>query len=87
MSDTMNLNVRISGSLKEYVARSTKDGDYESTSEFVRDLIRKKKAADEEEAFQKLKAKLQDAAAAPRSRYSASSADEIRTRVADRLKT
>lgn len=86
MTETMNLNVRISGSLREHVAREVSEGDYESASEFVRDLLRKQKHDKEEEAFRRLKAKLQEAAAAPRSRYSKSSADEIRERVAHRLK-
>ena len=43
MSDTMNLNVRISGSLKDHVTREITEGDYESASEYVRDLIRRDK--------------------------------------------
>lgn len=87
MSDTMNLNVRISGGLREFVTREIADGDYENASEFIRDLIRQEKRRAEDAAFESLKAELQAAAKAPRGRYSKSSADEIRRRSAKRLET
>ena len=69
MPETMNLNVRISGSLREHVMREVTEGDYENASEYVRDLIRRQKRKAEEEAFQVLKAELQESARAPRDRY------------------
>jgi putative addiction module CopG family antidote len=83
MSDTMNLNVRISGSLKEYVQREVTEGDYESASEYVRDLIRRHKRA-EEAGFADLKAHLQEAAAAPDSAFEFITADDIYDRVEGR---
>lgn len=80
MSDTMNLNVRISGALKEYVAREVSEGDYESASEFVRDLIRQKKRASEE-GFAELGAHLRTAAGAPDSEFEVLSASDIFERV------
>ena len=35
MSDTMNLNVRIRGALRDFVAEAVSDGDYENVSEYV----------------------------------------------------
>ena len=57
----MSVNVRVSGALREHVERTTSEGDYESVSEYVRDLIRKDKAAKEGEAFERVKATLQAA--------------------------
>lgn len=83
MSDTMNLNVRISGSLKDFVMREVTEGDYENASEFVRDLIRQRKRADEA-AFADLKAHLQEAFAAPESDFEYITAQDIYDRVEDR---
>lgn len=75
---SMSVNVRISGVLREHVERTTTEGDYESVSEYVRDLIRKDKARLEEQAFQNVKAKLKAAFAEPRSNYEAVSAADIK---------
>ena len=75
---SMSVNVRVSGALREHVERSASEGDYESVSEYVRDLIRKDKAAKEEAAFQRVKAELQAAFAEPRENYHTLTADEIR---------
>lgn len=83
MSDTMNLNVRISGSLKDYVQREVSEGDYENASEYVRDLIRRQKRADEA-GFSHLKAHLQEAAAAPGSAFEFVTAEDIYDRVEGR---
>lgn len=48
MSDTMNLNVRISGALKEFVSHELTHGSYENISEYIRDLIRRDKARSEQ---------------------------------------
>lgn len=69
MLDTMSLNVRISGGLKEFVTDEIQHGSYENVSEYVRDLIRRDKAQAEQKAFAKLKAELQLAFAAPDSTY------------------
>ena len=84
MSDTMNLNVRISGSLKDYVTREVTEGDYESASEYVRDLIRRDKngeTARQRQAMEELRAGF----AAPDSEFIEVSADDIRRRARERL--
>lgn len=86
MPDTMNLNVRISGSLKDYVSEEIRTGAYENLSEYVRDLIRRDKDRQEEAAFAKLKAELQKAFSAPESEFEAVTADHIRDRANLRLR-
>ena len=80
MSDTMNLNVRISGSLRDFVTETVSEGDYENVSEYVRDLIRRDKERAEREAFEAMKVRLQDAFATADSEYEQLSADDIRMR-------
>lgn len=80
MADTMNLNVRISGSLRDFVNEAISDGDYENVSEYVRALIRRDKERAEREAFEALKARLQDAFAIPDGEYELLSVDDIRRR-------
>jgi len=77
MSDTMNLNVRISGTLKEFVSSEVKHGAFENVSEYVRDLIRRDKTKSEGLAFEKLKAELKLAFSAPDSHYIELSALDI----------
>jgi antitoxin ParD1/3/4 len=76
----MNLNVRISGSLSDFVTETVSDGDYENVSEYVRDLIRRDKVRVETEAFEAMKIRLQDAFAVADSEYELLSADDIRRR-------
>ncbi len=76
----MNLNVRISGSLSDFVTETVTDGDYENVSEYVRDLIRRDKERAEREAFDALKLRLQEAFSVPDSEYELLSADDIRHR-------
>jgi antitoxin ParD1/3/4 len=77
--DSLSINVRVSGTLKQHVETTTREGDYESVSEYIRDLIRKDKAAEEEAAFQSVKAELRAAFAVPQSDYMAVTLDDIRT--------
>lgn len=77
MSDSMNLNVRISGSLKNFVSHEIKQGSYENISEYVRDLIRQDKANNEKLAFEHLKAELKLTFAAPDNEYIELSAEQI----------
>ncbi|MET0015411.1 MAG: addiction module antitoxin [Sedimenticola sp.] len=77
MSDTMNLNVRISGALKDYVSHEIKQGAFENVSEYVRDLIRRDMARSEQVAFEKLKAELKLVYSAPDSDYIELSALDI----------
>jgi putative addiction module CopG family antidote len=64
------MTVRLSGSLSEFVAANVgENGDYENISEYVRDLIRRDKERTELEAFERLKAELTLAFAAPDEDY------------------
>ena len=66
MARQFNLNVRVSGELGGHVSRMVgRDGNYDNTSEYIRDLIRRDKNAREEQSFERLKAELQRAFAAP----------------------
>lgn len=66
MSKPMNLNVRISGPLSDFVSRNVgEEGLYENVSEYVRDLIRRDKERVEREMFDTLKGELQRAFATP----------------------
>jgi antitoxin ParD1/3/4 len=76
----MNLNVRISGSLSEFVTETVSEGDYENVSEYVRDLIRRDKDRAEREAFEAMRLRLQDAFATPDDEYEHLSANDIRRR-------
>jgi len=78
MPKTMTLNVRVSGALGEFVAANVgEDGAYENVSEYVRDLIRRDKERNEGEMFERLKAELTRAFAAPDSAYEPLEADIV----------
>ncbi len=81
----MSVNVRVSGALRQHVEHTTSDGDYENVSEYVRDLIRRDKAAKEQAAFDQVKSELQAAFATPESAAEAISADDIRKAAKARL--
>ncbi|WP_232054222.1 MULTISPECIES: addiction module antitoxin [unclassified Thiomonas] len=72
------MTVRLSGPLSEFVATNVgEQGDYENISEYMRDLIRRDKARKEQEAFDRLKAELAHAFAAPENSYRPLSAAEV----------
>jgi antitoxin ParD1/3/4 len=78
MSQTTTLTVRLSGVLREFVAGNVgEDGAYENVSEYVRDLIRRDKERTEQEAFDRLKAELARAFAAPDSSYEPLTAAQV----------
>ena len=78
MRRTTTMTVRLSGALSEFVSANVgESGDYESVSEYVRDLIRRDKTRAEREAFDRLKAELQRAFAAPDDTYQALSAADV----------
>ncbi|MDD3798444.1 MAG: addiction module antitoxin [Novosphingobium sp.] len=78
MNKPITLNVRISGALGEFVAANVGDhGAYENVSEYVRDLIRRDKERSEAEQFQRLKAELTRAFAAPEDSYGALDAEAV----------
>ena len=70
MPRMMTLNVRVSGTLSEFVAENVGDsGAYDNVSEYVRDLIRRDKERVEADRFNRLQAELSRAFAAPDSAY------------------
>lgn len=72
------LTVRLSGALSDFVAANAgENGSYENVSEYIRNLIRRDKDRAEEEAFERLKAELQHAFAAPESSYRPLTAAEV----------
>ncbi len=78
MPKPMTLNVRVSGALGEFVAANVgEDGSYENVSEYVRDLIRRDKERAENDTFDRLKAELTRAFAAPDSAYQPLDADTV----------
>jgi antitoxin ParD1/3/4 len=78
MNKPITLNVRISGALGEFVAANVGDqGAYENVSEYVRNLIRRDKERSEAEQFQRLKAELTRAFAAPEDSYDALDAETV----------
>jgi Arc/MetJ-type ribon-helix-helix transcriptional regulator len=78
MARTTTLTVRVSGALSEFVAANVgEDGAYENVSEYVRDLIRRDRARVEQETFDRLRAELTRAFAAPDSAYQPLTAAEV----------
>ncbi|GIK47913.1 MAG: hypothetical protein KJZ75_09240 [Hyphomonadaceae bacterium] len=81
----MTLNVRVSGALSEFVAANVGEtGAYDNVSEYVRDLIRRDMQRAEGEAFERLKAELTRAFAAPDSAYQPLDAETVIARNAAR---
>jgi antitoxin ParD1/3/4 len=78
MSSSMTLNVRVNGPLGQFVAANVGDsGTYENVSEYVRDLIRKDKERVEAVIFDRLKAELGSAFAAPDDTFGLLTANEL----------
>ncbi len=85
MAETMTLNVRVGGALKDFVARNVgDDGAYDNVSEYVRDLIRRDKERLDAQQFERLKAELTPAFAAPEASYQSLDADTVIARNARR---
>ena len=78
MSRTTTMTVRLSGALSDFVAANVGEtGSYENVSEYIRDLIRRDKERVEQEAFERLKAELARAFAAPEASYQRLTAAEV----------
>ena len=78
MSSTMSLNVRVTGSLCDFVTKNiSDDGQYDNVSEYIRDLIRQDQKRAEQRKFERMKAELQLAFSAPEEDYISLSADDI----------
>ena len=78
MPRTTTMTVRISGALSDFVSANVgENGSYENISEYIRDLIRRDKERTEREAFDRLKAELARAFAAPDDSYHPLSASDV----------
>ena len=78
MSRMTTMTVRVGGALSDFVAANVgEDGCYENVSEYIRDLIRRDKERAEREAFDRLKAELTRAFAAPEDSYKQLTATEV----------
>lgn len=78
MPRTTTMTVRLGGALSDFVAANVgEDGSYENVSEYIRDLIRRDKERVEQAAFDRLKAELTHAFAAPESSYRRLTAAEV----------
>ena len=70
MPRTTTMTVRLGGALSDFVSSNVgENGSYENISEYIRDLIRRDKERAERESFERLKAELTRAFAAPDSSY------------------
>ena len=78
MSRMTTMTVRVGGALSDFVAANVgEDGSYENVSEYIRDLIRRDKERAERKAFDRLKAELTRAFAAPDDSYKRLTATEV----------
>jgi putative addiction module CopG family antidote len=78
MPRTTTMTVRLSGPLSDFVAANVgENGAYENVSEYIRDLIRRDKERVEREAFDRLKAELTHAFAAPDLSYKPLAAADV----------
>ena len=78
MPRTTTMTVRLSGPLSDFVAANVgENGAYENVSEYIRDLIRRDRERVEREAFDRLKAELAHAFAAPESSYTPLTAADV----------
>lgn len=75
---TTTMTVRLSGALSDFVAANVGEtGAYENVSEYIRDLIRRDKERSEQQVFDRLKAELAQAFAAPDAAYRPLSAADV----------
>lgn len=87
MPSTTTMTVRLSGALSEFVSANVgENGSYENISEYIRDLIRRDKERWEREAFDRLKAELTLAFAAPDGSFHPLSASDVIARNRARTK-
>lgn len=84
MPRTTTLTVRLGTALSDFVSANVgEDGTYENVSEYVRNLIRRDKERAEAEAFDRLRAELTHAFAAPEEAYHPLTAAEVIARNRD----
>lgn len=85
-STAIEVSVRISGALLEHVERAVSCGEYESPSEYLRDLIRRDEASRDDRAYETVCDELQAAFAEPDSEFVELSIDDIKALAAERLR-
>lgn len=75
---TTTMTVRVSGELSSFVAQNVgEEGLYESTSEYIRALIRQDKERAEQQAFERLKSELKLAFSAPDEDFETLTAEDV----------
>ena len=78
MARTTTMTIRLGSTLSDFVSANVSEtGSYENVSEYIRDLIRRDKERAELEAFDRLKAELKCAFAAPDDSFHALSALDV----------
>ena len=78
MPRTTTMTVRLSGALSDFVSANVSEmGSYENVSEYIRALIRRDKERAEQETFDRLKAELTRAFAAPDASYKPLTASDV----------
>jgi putative addiction module CopG family antidote len=78
MNQTTTLTVRLNDTLGSFVAANVGEhGTYDNVSEYLRDLIRRDMQRAEQQAFERLRAELAQAFAAPESAYQPLTAAEV----------
>jgi putative addiction module CopG family antidote len=78
MTRATTLTVHLTGALSDFVTMNVgENGSYENVSEYIRDLIRRDKERAEKQAFDRLKAELGHAFAAPETSYEPLTANEV----------
>ena len=81
MARNITMTVHLGEALSEFFAKHVGEtGSYEDAGEYVRDLIRRDKERLEQQAFERLKAELIHAFAAPDSTFHALTAAEVMAR-------
>ena len=78
MPRTTTMTILLGSTLSDFVSANVSEtGSYENVSEYIRDLIRRDKERAELEVFDRLKAELKRAFAAPDDSYHALSASDV----------
>jgi putative addiction module CopG family antidote len=81
MTRTTTMTVRLNATLSDFVAANVgENGRYDNVSEYLRDLIRRDMERSEQVAFERLRAELAQAFAAPESAYRPLTAQEVMAR-------
>jgi putative addiction module CopG family antidote len=81
MNQTTTMTVRLNATLSDFVAANVgAHGAYDNVSEYLRDLIRRDMERAEQVGFERLRAELAQAFAAPDSAYRPLTAQEVMAR-------